>query len=104
MHSVNCMCFTVYYLFLCMCGFFYFFFFLFFIFFFFFFFFQAEDGIRDYKVTGVQTCALPICSSSTGTSSGRSSRPRRARSLVCPCGSPVRWTHGCCQLPRCGSD
>src|SRR5256885_3009752 len=26
-----------------------------------FFFFQAEDGIRDYKVTGVQTCALPIC-------------------------------------------
>src|SRR5688500_13988029 len=32
-----------------------------------FFFFQAEDGIRDYKVTGVQTCALPI------------SRHRRAR-------------------------
>src|SRR3989454_3499454 len=27
---------------------------------FFFFFFQAEDGIRDYKVTGVQTCALPL--------------------------------------------
>src|SRR2546426_7252644 len=27
-----------------------------------FFFFQAEDGIRDYKVTGVQTCALPISS------------------------------------------
>src|SRR5688500_20171420 len=25
-----------------------------------FFFFQEEDGIRDYKVTGVQTCALPI--------------------------------------------
>src|SRR5256885_6380702 len=24
------------------------------------FFFQAEDGIRDYKVTGVQTCALPV--------------------------------------------
>src|SRR2546426_2239968 len=30
---------------------------------FFFFFFQAEDGIRDYKVTGVQTCALPISKS-----------------------------------------
>src|SRR5256885_7736531 len=30
----------------------------------FFFFFQAEDGIRDYKVTGVQTCALPIFLSS----------------------------------------
>src|SRR5437667_5904934 len=29
--------------------------------FFFFFFFQAEDGIRDRDVTGVQTCALPIC-------------------------------------------
>ena len=27
---------------------------------FFFFFFQAEDGIRDWSVTGVQTCALPI--------------------------------------------
>src|SRR5258706_1461224 len=28
----------------------------------FFFFFQAEDGIRDWSVTGVQTCALPIFS------------------------------------------
>src|SRR5690606_31016744 len=27
----------------------------------FYFFFQAEDGIRDFHVTGVQTCALPIC-------------------------------------------
>ena len=36
---------------------------------FFFFFFQAEDGIRDYKVTGVQTCALPIsCLSVLNTS------------------------------------
>src|SRR5438034_6262320 len=33
---------------------------IYFIFFFFFFFFQAEDGIRDHCVTGVQTCALPI--------------------------------------------
>src|SRR5689334_24765477 len=44
--------------------FFFFLFFFFFIFyrffFFFFFFFQAEDGIRDGTVTGVQTCALPI--------------------------------------------
>src|SRR3989442_7460929 len=34
------------------------------------FFFQAEDGIRDADVTGVQTCALPICplsSSARGT-------------------------------------
>src|SRR5438309_10602540 len=35
---------------------------------FFFFFFQAEDGIRDGTVTGVQTCALPI--SSTGRPKG----------------------------------
>src|SRR3712207_7156044 len=33
---------------------------MFYLFFFFFFFFQAEDGIRDIGVTGVQTCALPI--------------------------------------------
>src|SRR5699024_11231282 len=30
------------------------------------FFFQAEDGIRDRNVTGVQTCALPICTFTTG--------------------------------------
>src|SRR5256885_17234413 len=51
-----------------------------------FFFFQAEDGIRDYKVTGVQTCALPISSacgapppeSSRGTTSPcRAGRGRR---------------------------
>src|SRR5438445_4751817 len=32
-----------------------------------FFFFQAEDGIRDIGVTGVQTCALPICQMKTLT-------------------------------------
>src|SRR2546430_16033775 len=32
-----------------------------------FFFFQAEDGIRDLTVTGVQTCALPICVNSQGS-------------------------------------
>src|SRR5580765_5184362 len=31
-----------------------------------FFFFQAEDGIRDGRVTGVQTCALPIYTTATG--------------------------------------
>ena len=30
------------------------------------FFFQAEDGIRDRLVTGVQTCALPICVQAQG--------------------------------------
>src|SRR5437773_8731013 len=39
---------------------FFFFFIIIFFFLFFFFFFQAEDGIRDRDVTGVQTCALPI--------------------------------------------
>src|SRR5580700_7917250 len=34
---------------------------------FFFFFFQAEDGIRDLYVTGVQTCALPICAAGKAT-------------------------------------
>src|SRR2546421_6472568 len=33
-----------------------------------FFFFQAEDGIRDLIVTGVQTCALPICNSAAAAS------------------------------------
>src|SRR5256885_8073922 len=35
-----------------------------------FFFFQAEDGIRDYKVTGVQTCALPIWQFDIATGGG----------------------------------
>ena len=37
------------------------------LFLFFFFFFQAEDGIRDTSVTGVQTCALPISPEGAGT-------------------------------------
>src|SRR5688572_30883203 len=55
--------------------FFFFFFFLFLCFFFFFFFFQAEDGIRDLTVTGVQTCALPIS----------------ARSRLAPIPGASRW-------------
>src|SRR2546427_11008496 len=38
---------------------------------FFFFFFQAEDGIRDLTVTGVQTCALPISAGTTRASASR---------------------------------
>ena len=34
-----------------------------------FFFFQAEDGIRDTSVTGVQTCALPIFDDQAGVGS-----------------------------------
>src|SRR5260221_14530773 len=39
----------------------------------FFFFFQAEDGIRDHCVTGVQTCALPISASAVTYDLGVSS-------------------------------
>src|SRR5229473_5916201 len=44
------------------------------------FFFQAEDGIRDKLVTGVQTCALPICRGGCRTPRRRAgvSRGRRA--------------------------
>src|SRR5208283_5907731 len=52
----------IFFLFVFFFFFFFFFFFCFFFFCFFFFFFQAEDGIRDRDVTGVQTCALPISS------------------------------------------
>src|SRR2546425_289064 len=41
-----------------------------------FFFFQAEDGIRDKLVTGVQTCALPISAGTCDTGP----RPKRSRS------------------------
>src|ERR1039457_2108643 len=46
----------------------------------FFFFFQAEDGIRDYKVTGVQTCALPIWWHFSGNLySSRTESPEKCR-------------------------
>src|SRR5258706_12683655 len=40
------------------------------IFVYFFFFFQAEDGIRDWSVTGVQTCALPILAVALANTTG----------------------------------
>src|SRR5688500_20069519 len=45
------------------------------------FFFQAEDSIRDYKVTGVQTCALPILSARAGMLT-KFSRPPGAICIV----------------------
>src|SRR2546430_11309220 len=50
---------------------------------FFFFFFQAEDGIRDLTVTGVQTCALPICGG----------HQRDAQLAVLVLGAPSRVVH-----------
>src|SRR5690606_39422141 len=44
------------------------------------FFFQAEDGIRDFHVTGVQTCALPI-----------SPRDLTGRARVSRCRAPMTW-------------
>src|SRR2546430_5816676 len=46
-------------------------------------FFQAEDGIRDLTVTGVQTCALPIC---------RGQQKRCSHQENCPHG-PNRYRH-----------
>src|SRR5256885_9687107 len=68
-----------------------------------FFFFQAEDGIRDYKVTGVQTCALPISAPSrpvrrrTGLDgAGRPGRHRPAAGRhPTGLGRPVRPGHPC---------
>src|SRR5260221_5126445 len=59
-----------------------------------FFFFQAEDGIRDHCVTGVQTCALPIYLVTTKRSEGGSeataeARRRRVRTQPEPTG-PIR--------------
>src|SRR5215813_15395204 len=51
---------------------------------FFFFFFQAEDGIRDADVTGVQTCTLPIC-----WDRGVRGVARRRRPTSRPCGCPA---------------
>src|SRR5258707_6869862 len=48
----------------------------------FFFFFQAEDGIRDIGVTGVQTCALPI-SSASRTHRASPFASKRRRCAVC---------------------
>src|SRR5256886_12628193 len=47
------------------------------------FFFQAEDGIRDLTVTGVQTCALPICPTIQQTfSEGAEPAVRSANTLL----------------------
>src|SRR5437016_12038784 len=59
---------------------------------FFFFFFQAEDGIRDWSVTGVQTCALPICALTTEMLM----LPNRFQLSVvsAPALAPREWTSG----------
>src|SRR5262249_59582773 len=46
------------------------------------FFFQAEDGIRDWSVTGVQTCALPILVDGAHDARGDEAGVERLRALV----------------------
>src|SRR2546422_8251841 len=59
-----------------------------------FFFFQAEDGIRDVAVTGVQTCALPISRRPAARLEGRARaarrRPRRQGGRPTPRDAPRR--------------
>src|SRR5690606_40755645 len=69
------------------------------------FFFQAEDGIRDFHVTGVQTCALPIswpCSCSV-LGAGEGKRPTQTGGLMRP--NRWRWwlkpAPGCCYCCHC---
>src|SRR3712207_7249803 len=59
----------------------------------FFFFFQAEDGIRDIGVTGVQTCALPISTAAPAPRRCRTApagRRARARAPAPPGSGPAR--------------
>src|SRR5256885_8597209 len=63
------------------------------------FFFQAEDGIRDYKVTGVQTCALPISPSCAPI--------QVSFTHSCTCGQRRTWSmrrcRFCCPSPATSS-
>src|SRR5205807_4689207 len=62
------------------------------------FFFQAEDGIRDYKVTGVQTCALPIFrwvgSDDCESASGAASVLEDVHGVLIPGGFGIRGIEG----------
>src|SRR5690606_39554444 len=64
------------------------------------FFFQAEDGIRDFHVTGVQTCALPISSAPWSELASRSLRTCPSASLIA---GWMRAAHGSVPYRRCAS-
>src|SRR5689334_24489404 len=82
------------------CFVFFVFFFLSFFVFFFFFFFQAEDGIRDGTVTGVQTCALPIYFGPPRSYDHPERSPQRVRSRDPPLLPPLSLRQP--PLPRRG--
>src|SRR5438067_5253432 len=74
------------------------------------FFFQAEDGIRDRNVTGVQTCALPLSGPrATGAAApGSRMRPMKARPItmqqaasVPPCSISRAGTAPCARTAWC---
>src|SRR5258708_9292916 len=65
------------------------------------FFFQAEDGIRDDLVTGVQTCALPILLTLEDLIFQRQQIPRNAREFLAPDAAAFRQIfkiHGDAQI------
>src|SRR3954449_1683743 len=65
-----------------------------------FYYFQAEDGIRDESVTGVQTCALPICCSGTWTTRSVTGMPGSRRSAAaCARSRPLRRPRTCLPIP-----
>src|SRR2546423_48438 len=66
-----------------------------------FFFFQAEDGIRDKLVTGVQTCALPISLTSTRPSFAVAVRHRAVARQ--PRSSTSDWGSATPKTSRCSS-
>src|SRR5687767_15265533 len=55
------------------------------------FFFQAEDGIRDKLVTGVQTCALPICHGTGWGMMHFASHPSRGTADTLPLATLDAW-------------
>src|SRR5437879_3086468 len=66
------------------------------------FFFQAEDGIRDTSVTGVQTCALPILRKTAATCQRASSSARSQRCWRWPAASP--WAGARSEERRVGKE
>src|SRR3989440_5075014 len=66
----------------------------------FFFFFQAEDGIRDLIVTGVQTCALPIYHETTARQQAREMQQRGFRRRAAAVGRIEQRAHQAGPLAR----
>src|SRR2546430_13184907 len=68
-----------------------------------FFFFQAEDGIRDLTVTGVQTCALPIWNWAGNQKLKCGTSPRRPLTPNCSWASSAA-PHAVTSKTSCGTD